>query len=182
MQNIKANGNKFLVEMKNDQGEYEYLGVLTFKQATEMQFTTHRAVRLLHVSDTDPDEKIEVHHAVLVDNDVRVGDQLFTRGELRKAIDELIENVKSTMVTGETLSCYDLRNGYSTTEKRDLCENEWPDCMALNFEDVNACLMKVFGRITEGNLEVYFNDMGTNSAYDENHGIWITDGVITKIY
>ena len=82
----------------------------------------------------------------------------------------------------ETLSCYDLRNGYSTTEKRDLCENEWPQCMALNFEDVNDCLMQVYGLITEGNLEVYFNDMGTNSAYAENHGIWNKDGKITQVY
>ena len=36
MQNIKATGNKFLVEMKNDQGEYEPLGVLSFHEATEM--------------------------------------------------------------------------------------------------------------------------------------------------
>ena len=175
MQNIKATGNKFLVEMKNDQGVYEPLGILLFREATEIQFTTHHTIRMQRVSDIEQTE--EPH-----DNDVRVGDQLFTRGELRKAVSELIEHVKSTMQTGETLSCYDLRNGYSTTEKRDLCENEWPDCMALNFDDVNLCLTKVRGRITEGNLEVYFNDMATNSAYNENHGIWITDGVITKVY
>ena len=175
MQNIKATGNKFLVEIKNDQGEYEPLGVLSFREATEIQFTTHRAIRMQRVSDIEQTEEPN-------DNDARVGDQLFTRGELREAIRELIENVKSTMGTGETLSCYDLRNGYSTTEKRDLCENEWPQCMALNFEDVNDCLMQVCGLITEGNLEVYFNDMGTNCAYVENHGIWIKDGKITKVY
>ena len=175
MQNIKATGNKFLVEIKNDQGEYEPLGVLSFREATEIQFTTHHAVRMQKVCDIEHDEEPN-------DNDARVGDQLFTRGELRKAVCELIENVKSTMRTGETLSCYDLRNGYSATENRDLCENEWPQCMALNFEDVNDCLMQVCGRITEGNLEVYFNDMGTNCAYVENHGIWIKDGKITKVY
>lgn len=175
MQNIKATGKKFLVEMKNNSGEYEPLGVLSFHDAIQMQFTTHRAIRMQRVSDL---EQVEEPN----DNDARVGDQLFTRGELRKAVSELIENVKSTMETGEPLSCYDLRNGYSTTEKRDLCENEWPQCMALNFEDVNACLMQVYGLITEGNLEVYFNDMGTNSAYAENHGIWIKDGKITKVY
>lgn len=46
MQNIKANGNKFLVEIKNDQGEYEPLGVLSFREATELQFNTHRAIRM----------------------------------------------------------------------------------------------------------------------------------------
>lgn len=175
MQNIKATGNKFLVEIKNDQGEYEPLGVLSFREATEIQFTTHHAIRMQRVSDLEQTEEPD-------DRDARVGDQLFTRGELRKAVSELIENVKSTMEPDETLSCYDLRNGYSITEKRDLCENEWPRCMGLNYEDVNNCLMQVRGRITEGNLEVYFNDKVTNSAYVENHGIWITDGVITKVY
>lgn len=175
MQNIKATGNKFLVEIKNDQDEYEPLGVLSFREATEIQFIAHHAIRMQRVCDLEQADEPN-------DNDARVGDQLFTRGELRKAVRELIENVKSTMETGETLSCYDLRNGYSTTEKRDLCENDWPRCMGLNYEDVNDCLMQVCGRITEGNLEVYFNDKSTNSAYNENHGIWITDGVITKIY
>ena len=175
MQNIKATGKKFLVEMKNNSGEYEPLGVLSFQDAIQMQFTTHRAIRMQKVCDIEHDEEPN-------DNDARVGDQLFTRGELRKAVRDLIENVKSTMGTGETLSCYDLRNGYSATENRDLCENEWPRCMGLNYEDVNDCLMQVCGRITEGNLEVYFNDKSTNSAYIENHGIWITDGKITKVY
>lgn len=175
MQNIKANGNKFLVEIKNDQGEYEPLGVLSFHEATEVQFATHRAIRMQRVSDIEQTDEPN-------DNDARVGDQLFTRGELRKAVSELIANVKSTMNTDESLFCYDLRNGYSTTEKRDLCENEWPRSMALNYEDVNDCLMQVCGLITEGTLEVYFIDMGTNSAYAENHGIWIEDGKITKVY
>lgn len=177
MQNIKATGNKFLVEMKNDQGEYEPLGVLSFREATEIQFTTHRAIRMQRVSDLEQTEEPNDN-----DNDVRVGDQLFTRGELRKALGDLVEAIKPDMKTGETLSLYDLRNGYSTSEKRDLCENEWPRCMAIKYEDVNDCLMRVRGRITEGNLEVYYNDKATNSAYVENHGIWITDGVITKVY
>jgi hypothetical protein len=56
MQNIKATGNKFLVEIKNDQGEYEPLGVLSFREATEIQFTTHRAIRMQRVSDLDERE------------------------------------------------------------------------------------------------------------------------------
>ena len=175
MQNIKTTGTKFLVEMKNDLGEYEPLGVLEFREATELQFKTHRAIRMQRVSDIEQTEEPD-------DRDARVGDQLFTRGELRKAVSELIANVKSTMEPGETLSCYDLRNGYSTTEKRDLCENEWPCCMALNYEDVNYCLMQVRGRITEGNLEIYYNDDSNHTAFPENHGIWIKDGNITKVY
>ena len=176
MQNIKATGNKFLVEIKNDQGEYEPLGVLSFREATEIQFSTHRAIRMQRVSDLEQTEEPD-------DNGARVGYQLFTRGELRKALNELTEKVKSTMEVGETIDLYDLRNGYSTTEKRDLCENQWPhEVMAIDFDAVYASLIKVEARITEGNLEVYFNDMGTNSAYVENHGIWIKDGKITQVY
>lgn len=50
MQNIKATGKKFLVEMKNNSGEYEPLGVLSFHDAIQMQFTTHRAIRMQRVS------------------------------------------------------------------------------------------------------------------------------------
>lgn len=171
MQNIKATGKKFLVEMKNNSGEYEPLGVLSFHDAIQMQFTTHHAIRMQRVSDLDEREGELVGH------------QLFTRGELRKALNELAEAIKSTIADGESIELYDLRNGYSTTEKRDLCENQWPhEVMAIDFEAVYASLIKVDALITEGNLEVYFNDMETNSAHCENHGIWITDGKITKVY
>lgn len=49
MQNIKANGDKFLVEIKNNQGEYEPLGVLSFHEAVEVSFTTHHAIRMQKV-------------------------------------------------------------------------------------------------------------------------------------
>lgn len=171
MQNIKATGKKFLVEMKNNSGEYEPLGVLSFQDAIQMQFTTHRAIRMQKVCDLDEREGELVGH------------QLFTRGELRKALIDLVEAIKPDMSPDESIGLYDLRNGYSTTEKRDLCENQWPhEIMAIDFEAVYASLIKVDARITEGNLEVYFNDMEGNSAYCENHGIWITDGKITKVY
>ena len=90
MQNIKATGNKFLVEIKNDQGKYEPLGVLSFREATEIQFSTHRAIRMQRVSDIEQTEEPD-------DNGARVGYQLFTRGELRKDLNDLTEKVKSTM-------------------------------------------------------------------------------------
>ena len=171
MQNIKAHGNKFLVEMKNDKGEYEPIGIISFKQATEMQFATHHAVRLQKVSDLD------------ADNDIKVGCQLFTRGDVRKAIAELIDLIKADMNEGELLAQYDLRNGYSTTEYRDLCENQWPNpIMLVKADDVIGSIARVDKLITEGNLEVYFNDIEANSAHCENHGIWIKDGKITKVY
>lgn len=176
MQNIKATGNKFLVEIKNDQGEYEPLGVLSFREATEIQFTTHRAIRMQRVSDLDEREGDERDGEL-------VGHQLFTRGELRKALIDLVEAIKPDMNPDESIDLYDLRNGYSTTEKRDLCENQWPhEIMAIDVEAVYASIIKVDARITEGNLEVYYNDMENNAAYCENHGIWIKDGKITRVY
>lgn len=171
MQNIKAHGNKFLVEMKNDKGEYEPIGIISFKQATEMQFATHHAVRLQKVSDLEDDDG------------VRVGCQLFTRGDVRKAMAELIDLIKADMNEGELLAQYDLRNGYSTTEDRDLCENQWPNpIMIVKADAVISSISRVDKLITEGNLEVYFNDIEANSAHCENHGIWIKDGKITKVY
>ncbi len=49
MQKIKATGGKFLVEMKNDSGEYEPLGILSFHEAVEVSFTTHHAIRMQRV-------------------------------------------------------------------------------------------------------------------------------------
>lgn len=171
MQNIKAHGNKFLVEMKNDNGEYEPIGIISFKEATELQFMTHRAIHLQKVCDLDDDD------------DVRVGCQLFSRGDVRKAMRQLIELVKADMDAGEVLAQYDLRNGYSTTENRDLCENEWPNPMMLMKADaVIDSVSRVDELITEGNLEVYFNDIAANEAHCVNHGIWIKDGKITKVY
>ena len=171
MQKIKAHGNKFLVEMKNEYGEYEPIGIISFKEATELQFMTHHAIHLQKVCDLDDDDA------------VRVGCQLFSRGDVRKAMRQLIELVKADMDAGEVLAQYDLRNGYSTTETRDLCENEWPNPMMLMKADaVIDSVSRVDKLITEGNLEVYFNDMVENEAHCVNHGIWIKDGKITKVY
>ena len=49
MQNIKSKGDKFLVEIKNEQGDYEPLGVLSFHEAVEVSFTTHHAIRMQRV-------------------------------------------------------------------------------------------------------------------------------------
>lgn len=179
MQNIKTNGKKFLVEMKNDLGEYEPLGVLEFKQATELQFKTHRAVRLQAVKPIEA----EVDSAPVKNSRDPVGRQLFTRGELNMAINSLIDCIKRDPGFDGNLSLLDLRNGYSLTEKRDLCENEWCNSgMTIDFESALRALEEPDKVITEGNLEVYYNDKETNSAFPENHGIWITDGKITKIY
>lgn len=171
MQNIKATGKKFLVEMKNNSGEYEPLGVLSFHDAIQMQFTTHRAIRMQRVSDLDEREGELVGH------------QLFTRGELNMAINSLIECIKRDPGFDGNLALLDLRNGYSITEERDLCENEWCNSgMTIDFESALRALEEPDKVITEGNLEVYYNDKEADSAFPENHGIWITDGKITKIY
>ncbi len=179
MQNIKATGNKFLVEIKNDQGEYEPLGVLSFREATEIQFSTHRAIRMQAVKPIEA----EADHEPVKNSRDPVGHQLFTRGELNMAINSLIDCIKRDHGFDGNLDLLDLRNGYSTTEKRDLCENEWCNSgMTIDFESALRALEEPDKVITEGNLEVYYNDKETNSAFPENHGIWIKDGKITEVY
>ena len=179
MQNIKTNGKKFLVEMKNDLGEYEPLGVLEFKQATELQFKTHRAVRMQAVSDLVE----EAPNTPVTNPNDPVGCQLFTRGELNRAVRQLIDCIKMDNGYDGHIARYDIRNGYSTSEKRDLCENEWRNSgMEITFEQALYAIEEADKVITEGNLEVYYNDQETQSAFPENHGIWIEDGKITKVY
>lgn len=183
MQNIKTNGKKFLVEMKNDLGEYEPLGVLEFKQATELQFKTHRAVRMQAVSDLVEEAPDKPVYTPVTKPHDPVGCQLFTRGELNMAVHQLIDCIKGDNGYDGHLARYVLRNGYSTSDKRDLCENEWRNSgMEITFEQALYAIENADKVITEGNLEVYYNDQETGSAFPENHGIWITDGKITKIY
>lgn len=172
MQNIKATGDKFLVEMKNDQGVYEPFGVLSFHEAVEVSFTTHHAIRMQKVCGLDEGEW------------ERVGKQSFTKGELRNAL----RTLRNILLTEEKegLEHFDLRNGYSISEKRDLCENQWgefPLGMDGKFDgDIERTIEKIPSVITEGNLEVYCNDFVLRQADPVDHGIWIKDGKITKVY
>ena len=52
----------------------------------------------------------------------------------------------------------------------------------MKADEVIGSISRVDKLITEGNLEVYFNDLVENTALCENHGIWIKDGKITKVY
>lgn len=172
MQNIKANGDKFLVEIKNDQGDYEPLGVLSFHEAVEVSFTTHHAIRMQKVCGLDEGEW------------ERVGKQLFTKGELRNALRTLRNILLAKEKEG--LEHFDLRNGYSTSETRDLCEHQWGE-FHLDLDgncdgDIERTIAEIPSMITEGNLEVYYNDFALRQAVPVDHGIWIKDGKITKVY
>ena len=172
MQNIKAKGDKFLVEIKNDQGEYEYLGVLSFHEAVEVSFTTHHAIRMQKLCGLDEGEW------------ERVGKQLFTKGDLRNAL-RTLRNILLTKEK-EGLEHFDLRNGYSTSETRDLCEHQWGE-FPLDLDgncdgDIERTIAEIPSMITEGNLEVYYNDFALRQADPVDHGIWIKDGKITKVY
>ena len=173
MQNIKANGDKFLVEIKNDQGEYEPLGVLSFHEAVEVSFTTHHAIRMQKVCGRLDEGEWE-----------RVGKQVFTKGELRNAL-RTLRNILLTKEK-EGLEHFDLRNGYSTSETRDLCEHQWGE-FPLDLDgncdgDIERTIAEIPSMITEGNLEVYYNDFALRQADPVDHGIWIKDGKITKVY
>lgn len=37
---------KFFVEMKNKSGEYEPIGVMSYDEAIQLEFTTHHAIRM----------------------------------------------------------------------------------------------------------------------------------------
>lgn len=172
MQNIKAKGDKFLVEIKNDQGVYEPLGVLSFHEAVEVSFTTHHAIRMQKLCGLDEGEW------------ERVGKQLFTKGELRNALRTLRNILLAKEKEG--LEHFDLRNGYSTSETRDLCEHQWGE-FHLDLDgkfdgDIERTIEKIPSVITEGNLEVYYNDFALRQAVPVDHGIWIKDGKITKVY
>ena len=172
MQNIKSKGDKFLVEIKNDQGEYDPLGVLSFHEAVEVSFTTHHAIRMQKVCGLDEGEW------------ERVGKQVFTKGELRNAL----RTLRNILLTEEKegLEHFDLRNGYSTSETRDLCEHQWGE-FPLDLDgncdrDIERTIAEIPSMITEGNLEVYYNDFALRQADPVDHGIWIKDGKITKVY
>ena len=172
MQNIKSKGDKFLVEIKNNQGEYEPLGVLSFHEAVEVSFTTHHAIRMQKVCGLDEGEW------------ERVGKQLFTKGELRNALRTLRNILLAKEKEG--LDHFDLRNGYSTSETRDLCEHQWGE-FHLDLDgncdgDIERTIAEIPSMITEGNLEVYYNDFMLGQADSVDHGIWIKDGKITKVY
>lgn len=172
MQNIKSKGDKFLVEIKNNQGEYEPLGVLSFHEAVEVSFTTHHAIRMQKVCGLDEGEW------------ERVGKQLFTKGELRNALRTLRNILLAKEKEG--LEHFDLRNGYSTSETRDLCEHQWGE-FPLDLDgncdgDIERTIAEIPSMITEGNLEVYYNDFALRQADPVDHGIWIKDGKITKVY
>ena len=159
MQNIKSKGDKFLVEIKNDQGDYEPLGVLSFHEAVEVSFTTHHAIRMQKVCGWLDEGEWE-----------RVGKQLFTKGELRNALRTL-------------------RNILLTNEKEGLehfCEHQWGE-FPLDLDgncdgDIERTIAEIPSMITEGNLEVYYNDFALRQADPVEHGIWIKDGKITKVY
>lgn len=172
MQNIKSKGDKFLVEIKNNQGEYEPLGVLSFHEAVEVSFTTHHAIRMQKVCGLDERECEPV------------GKQLFTKGELRNALRTLRNILLAKEKEG--LEHFDLRNGYSTSETRDLCEHQWGE-FPLDLDgncdgDIERTIAEIPSMITEGNLEVYYNDFAPRQADPVDHGIWIKDGKITKVY
>lgn len=172
MQNIKSKGDKFLVEIKNEQGDYEPLGVLSFHEAVEVSFTTHHAIRMQKVCGLDERECGPV------------GKQLFTKGELRNALRTLRNILLAKEKEG--LEHFDLRNGYSTSETRDLCEHQWGE-FHLDLDgncdgDIERTIAEIPSMITEGNLEVYYNDFALRQAVPVDHGIWIKDGKITKVY
>lgn len=120
-------------------------------------------------------ENRTVHEA-----DGLVGKQQFTYAELEKAWDELKKNVENDPYNSKNLPSqgYDIRNGYDTTDGYDPSENQWD--MDFSLEAITKELEEVPAMITAGDLEVYYNDNG--EANSDEHGIYIIDGKIDKVY
>ena len=112
-----------------------------------------------------------------------VGAQKFTYQELEDAFNEL-----GTLVYNDPDNLpeyvYDIRNGY-TTDDPDL--GYWENWqMDFDLEQVVVELANIPDMITYGDLEVYFNYHPEGERYgyaeSDDHGIFIEDGKITKVY
>ncbi len=101
-----------------------------------------------------------------------VGKQNFTYAELRNAWDRLV------VLVGD--GCYDIRNGYSLTDTKDVGEHQW--WIPWNFDSLCETIEGVGGVITRGDLEVYWNDPAHLDADTDGHGITIENGKITGVY
>ena len=169
MNNIKANGNKFLVEIKNDQGDYEPLGVLSFNEAVEIQFTTHRAVRFQRVSGLEEGNSF----------DTKVGCQRFTKGELCRAVSVLQTMICSDMEEGRLLTQYVLVGSYMAPDgQRELPMPQ----MAVTVDAVEGCLAHVEEPLADCTIESYLTDERQRPTAKANHGIVIRNGRIASVY
>jgi hypothetical protein len=172
MKNIKANGDKFLVEIKTDLGGYEPLGVLSFREAVEMQFTTHRAVRFQRISGIPDAENPFMQ---------KVAPQEMTRADLCRAVAALQAIVCSEMPDGRMLSSYGLIAVSTSQEPRDPGAR-WPgDTMEISVDAVSSYLSGLQSRIEYGSLDAYFKDADGNVT-PVPHGIVIRNGRVANVY
>lgn len=114
-----------------------------------------------------------------------VGVQKFTKAELKKAWDELVKNVENDPENKKFPpdNGYDIRNGYSTGEDKDICGKDGHDwSISFDYEDVLKEISRITEVITYGDLEVYWNSNKQNMAEPDNHGIIIEDGKIQQVY
>lgn len=112
------------------------------------------------------------------DNDF-VGKQKFTYGELKKAWDELHDNIKNDPFDSKNPPSggYDIRNGYSYGDRG------WKDWdIDFSLEAITKEIESVPELIRAGDLEVYYNDNDAHQADSDEHGILIEDGKIATVY
>lgn len=171
MNNIKANGNKFLVEIKNNQGEYEPLGVLSFHEAVEIQFTTHRAVRFQRISGLEDAGGNRLGK--------KVGCQLFTKGELCRAVSVLQTMICADMEEGRLLTQYVLVGTYMAPDGQG--ELPMPQ-MAVTAEAVEGCIARMEDPLADCTIESYITDERQRPTEKANHGIVIRNGRIASVY
>lgn len=111
----------------------------------------------------------------------KVGCQLFTYQELENAWNELKGNVENDAENKKypPANGYDIRNGYDTTEGYDPGHTQW-DVNDFSLEEITKELESIDKVITAGDMEVYW--CGDDYAESDDHGIFIRDGRIEKVY
>ena len=116
----------------------------------------------------------------MAENEKLVGHQLFSYAELEKAWNKLEANVENDPENRKYPpdNGYSIRNGYDTTDEYDPCNNHWE--MDFSLKDITRELESVNKLITAGDLEVYWCSDGR--AESDEHGIFIKDGKIDKVY
>lgn len=111
-----------------------------------------------------------------------VGRQLFSYAELESAWNELKANIENDTFdkNNPPSGGYDIRNGYFLGSNTQGDFTDWE--LEFSLEDVKKALENVPGVISQGDLEVYYNDNEYNQADSDEHGIFIENGKIKQVY
>jgi hypothetical protein len=111
--------------------------------------------------------------------DKTVGCQLFTKGELCRAVSVLQTMICADMEEGRLLGQYVLVGAYMAPDgQRELPMPQ----MAVTADAVEGCLAHVEGPLSDCTIEAYITDERQRPTAKANHGIVIRNGRIASVY